>query len=107
MDDKPGAGVHAPLIPDSTVARCGPAVAETERLLHLAVPMVATFVLQTVVNMVSLMFVGHLGELPLAGASLATSLANVTGYSVIVRPSPSCSCPPYIDCLCSLLAAPS
>ncbi|KAG8091494.1 hypothetical protein GUJ93_ZPchr0012g21508 [Zizania palustris] len=33
--------------------------------------------------MVSVMFVGHLGELPLAGASLATSLANVTGYSLL------------------------
>jgi MATE family multidrug resistance protein len=31
------------------------------------------------------MFVGHLGELPLAGASLATSLANVTGFSLLVR----------------------
>jgi MATE family multidrug resistance protein len=30
------------------------------------------------------MFVGHLGELPLAGASLATSLANVTGFSLFV-----------------------
>uniref|UniRef100_A0A0D9XIS6 Protein DETOXIFICATION n=1 Tax=Leersia perrieri TaxID=77586 RepID=A0A0D9XIS6_9ORYZ len=33
--------------------------------------------------MVSVMFVGHLGELPLAGASLATSLANVTGFSLL------------------------
>jgi MATE family multidrug resistance protein len=34
--------------------------------------------------MVSVMFVGHLGELPLAGASLAASLANVTGFSLLV-----------------------
>ncbi|RLN43257.1 protein DETOXIFICATION 16-like [Panicum miliaceum] len=33
--------------------------------------------------MVSVMFVGHLGELPLAGASLAASLANVTGFSFL------------------------
>ncbi|CAM0908082.1 unnamed protein product [Alopecurus aequalis] len=30
------------------------------------------------------MFVGHLGELPLASASLATSVANVTGFSLLV-----------------------
>jgi MATE family multidrug resistance protein len=37
------------------------------------------------------MVVGHLGELPLAGASLAASLANVTGYSLLVRTTYSSS----------------
>uniref|UniRef100_A0A0E0EWV0 Protein DETOXIFICATION n=1 Tax=Oryza meridionalis TaxID=40149 RepID=A0A0E0EWV0_9ORYZ len=59
------------------------ASAEAKRLLRLAGPIVASCILQCVVNMVSVMFVGHLGELPLAGASLATSLANVTGYSLL------------------------
>ncbi|KAG9137387.1 hypothetical protein Leryth_017715 [Lithospermum erythrorhizon] len=31
----------------------------------------------------SVMFVGHLGELPLAGASMATSFASVTGFSLM------------------------
>ncbi|KAF7834597.1 protein DETOXIFICATION 16-like [Senna tora] len=30
------------------------------------------------------MFVGHLGELPLSGASMATSFASVTGFSLLV-----------------------
>jgi MATE family multidrug resistance protein len=36
------------------------------------------------VQMVSVMFVGHLGELALASASLATSFAGVTGFSLLV-----------------------
>ncbi|TVU30914.1 hypothetical protein EJB05_22567, partial [Eragrostis curvula] len=97
MEEKPGAGVHASLIPGKTVAdhaRWGPAVAEAERLARLAVPNVVGGVLLYLVNMVSLMFVGHLGELPLAGAALATSLANVTGISVLVGMSSA------LDTLC-------
>ncbi|KAF8672781.1 hypothetical protein HU200_049232 [Digitaria exilis] len=79
MDDKPGAA-HEPLLP----SRPPPGTAaEAKRLLRLAGPIVASCVLQNIVNMASVMFVGHLGELPLAGASLATSLANVTGYSLL------------------------
>lgn len=33
----------------------------------------------------SLMFIGHLGALELAGASIATSFATVTGFSLLVR----------------------
>jgi MATE family multidrug resistance protein len=61
------------------------AAAEAKRLLRLAGPLVASGILRSVVQLVSVMFVGHLGELPLAGASLATSLANVTGFSLLVR----------------------
>lgn len=57
--------------------------AEAKRLLRLAGPLVASCILQNVVQMISVMFVGHLGELPLAGASLATSVANVTGFSLL------------------------
>nr|CAB3494662.1 unnamed protein product [Digitaria exilis] len=79
MDVKPGAA-HEPLLP----SRPPPGTAaEAKRLLRLAGPIVASCVLQNIVNMASVMFVGHLGELPLAGASLATSLANVTGYSLL------------------------
>jgi MATE family multidrug resistance protein len=56
---------------------------EVKRLLRLAVPLVASFILRNAVQMVSVMFVGHLGELPLAGASLAASVANVTGFSFL------------------------
>ncbi|GJN29790.1 hypothetical protein PR202_gb18113 [Eleusine coracana subsp. coracana] len=86
---KPGAAAEAqePLLPVSPSAAAdddgeqqGLVAAEAKRLVRLAGPIVASCILQSVVNMVSVMVVGHLGELPLAGASLATSLANVTGY---------------------------
>jgi MATE family multidrug resistance protein len=51
----------------------------------LAGPMVASCFLQNAVNVVSLMFVGHLGELHLAGASLAISVTSATGLNIIVR----------------------
>uniref|UniRef100_A0A0E0B992 Protein DETOXIFICATION n=1 Tax=Oryza glumipatula TaxID=40148 RepID=A0A0E0B992_9ORYZ len=57
--------------------------AEVKRLLRLAGPLMAGFVLRNSVQMVSVMFVGHLGELQLAGSSLAASLANVTGFSFL------------------------
>uniref|UniRef100_A0ACD5XC71 Uncharacterized protein n=1 Tax=Avena sativa TaxID=4498 RepID=A0ACD5XC71_AVESA len=44
--------------------------------------------------MVSVMFVGHLGELPLAGASLATSVASATGFCLFIGMSSA------LDTLC-------
>jgi MATE family multidrug resistance protein len=78
MDNK--AATEEPLLvprPEHT------ATSEAKRLLSLAGPLVASCILQNVVQLVSVMFVGHLGELPLAGASLASSLANVTGFSLL------------------------
>lgn len=63
----------------------GPAAAEMKRLLRLAGPMVASCLLQNTVNIMSLMFVGHLGKLPLAGASLAISITSATSLNIIVR----------------------
>ncbi|XP_020146776.1 protein DETOXIFICATION 16-like [Aegilops tauschii subsp. strangulata] len=60
------------------------AASEAKRLLLLAGPLVASGIVRCALQLVSVMFVGHLGELPLAGASLATSLANVTGFSLLV-----------------------
>ncbi|CAM0884599.1 unnamed protein product [Alopecurus aequalis] len=60
-----------------------PAAAQARLLLRLAGPLVASGILRCALKLVSVMFVGHLGELPLAGASLATSLANVTGFSLL------------------------
>lgn len=58
-----------------------------EELTHqfwLAGPMILVNLLQYLLNVVSVMFVGHLGELALASSSIATSLAGVTGYHVMV-----------------------
>ncbi|KAG8657570.1 protein DETOXIFICATION 16 [Manihot esculenta] len=56
---------------------------EVNKLLILAGPLISasffTFLLQTI----SVMFVGHLGELALSGASMATSFASMTGFSIL------------------------
>lgn len=57
---------------------------EVKQQLWLAGPLVAVSLLQYFLQVISIMFVGHLGELPLSSASLATSFASVTGFSVLV-----------------------
>lgn len=59
-------------------------VEEVKRQLGLALPLIAVNMLQYCLQVISVMFVGHLGELPLASASMATSFASVTGFSVLV-----------------------
>ncbi|KAF7131525.1 hypothetical protein RHSIM_Rhsim09G0101600 [Rhododendron simsii] len=49
----------------------------------LAGPLIAVSLLQYCLQVISIMFVGHLGELPLSSASLATSFASVSGFSVL------------------------
>ncbi|KAG2650323.1 hypothetical protein PVAP13_1NG158400 [Panicum virgatum] len=56
---------------------------EVKKQLYLAGPLVAGQLLQNIVQMISIMFVGHLGKLPLAGASVASSFATVTGFSLL------------------------
>ncbi|KAJ7528745.1 hypothetical protein O6H91_15G017100 [Diphasiastrum complanatum] len=57
---------------------------EVRKQLYLAGPMIGVNVLQSSIQLVSLMFVGHLGELSLASASIALSFANVSGFSVLL-----------------------
>lgn len=57
---------------------------EAKRQIYLAGPLIAVTILQYLVQVISVMFVGHLGELPLSSASLATSFASVTGFYVLV-----------------------
>ncbi|KAF7101767.1 hypothetical protein CFC21_103010 [Triticum aestivum] len=56
---------------------------EVKRQLWLAGPLIVRGLMQNLIQMISVMFVGHLGELPLAGASMASSFAAVTGFSVL------------------------
>ncbi|OEL13665.1 Protein DETOXIFICATION 16 [Dichanthelium oligosanthes] len=81
--DEPIVEAEPLLVPRPTPLSGGTAATEAKRLLRLAGPLIASFILRNAVQMVSVMFVGHLGELPLAGASLAASLANVTGFSFL------------------------
>ncbi|KAG5142343.1 hypothetical protein JHK82_018038 [Glycine max] len=57
---------------------------EVKKQLWVAGPMICVCVCQYSLQMMSLMFVGHLDELLLAGASLATSFVNVTGFNVLM-----------------------
>ncbi|KAI0488577.1 hypothetical protein KFK09_028415 [Dendrobium nobile] len=57
---------------------------EGGRLGRVAVPMVVVSVVQYMINVISTMLVGHLGELPLAGASIAASLTSVTGFTILI-----------------------
>ncbi|KAG8063938.1 hypothetical protein GUJ93_ZPchr0004g38117 [Zizania palustris] len=69
-------------------------VIEVKKQLYLAGPLIAGWLLQNVVQMISVMFVGHLGELELSSASIATSFAGVTGFSLLAGMASS------LDTLC-------
>lgn len=57
---------------------------EVKKQVWLAGPLVAVNLLQYCLQLISVMFVGHLGQLPLSGASMATSFGSVTGFSLLV-----------------------
>lgn len=57
---------------------------EIKKVSYIAMPMVVTAVSQNMLAVISMMMIGHLGELALSSAAIATSLANVTGFSLMV-----------------------
>lgn len=59
-------------------------VEELKEVSYIAAPMVAVTVLQYLLQVVSVIIVGHLGQLALSGVALATSINNVTGFSLLV-----------------------
>ncbi|KAK9060903.1 hypothetical protein SSX86_018083 [Deinandra increscens subsp. villosa] len=59
------------------------AVNEAISIAKIAIPMILTGLLLYSRSMISMLFLGHLGELALAGGSLAVGFANITGYSVL------------------------
>ncbi|GKC09001.1 MATE efflux family protein [Tanacetum coccineum] len=58
-------------------------VQEVKRTCYIALPMVVVMVSQNLLRVASMSMVGHLGELELAGTAVATSLTNVTGFSLL------------------------
>lgn len=62
---------------------------EGRRMGYVAAPMVAVTLSQYLVQVISSMMVGHLGELALSSSAIATSLTGVTGFSLMVSPLPS------------------
>ncbi|GMI63657.1 hypothetical protein like AT1G15150 [Hibiscus trionum] len=61
----------------------GGAMEELKKGSRIAAPMVAVTVLQYLVQVSSLIMVGHLGQLSLSSVAIATSLTNVTGFSLL------------------------
>lgn len=59
-------------------------VEEVKKQLWLAGPLISVTLLNYSLVVISVMFVGHLGELALSGASMATSFASVTGFSLLL-----------------------
>ncbi|KAA8541311.1 hypothetical protein F0562_025274 [Nyssa sinensis] len=59
-------------------------VEEVKKQVWLAGPLICISLLQFCLQLISVMFVGHLGELALSGASMATSFATVTGFSMLM-----------------------
>ncbi|XP_075634097.1 protein DETOXIFICATION 12-like [Castanea sativa] len=57
---------------------------ELKRLGFLAGPMVVVTLSQYMLQVISLMIVGHLGELALSSTAIAISLSGVTGFSLLL-----------------------
>jgi len=57
---------------------------EAKHQLLFSLPMILTNLFYYLITLVSVMLVGHLGELQLAGATLANSWFSVTGVALMV-----------------------
>ncbi|XP_073007057.1 protein DETOXIFICATION 14-like isoform X1 [Typha latifolia] len=62
----------------------GELMEEGKKLGYVAAPMVAVTLSQYMIQVISNMMVGHLGELALSSAAIATSLTSVTGFSLLL-----------------------
>ncbi|XP_062120522.1 protein DETOXIFICATION 49-like [Humulus lupulus] len=58
-------------------------VDEASLIAGIAFPMILTGLLLYSRSMISMLFLGQLGKLALAGGSLAVGFANITGYSIL------------------------
>ncbi|XP_039048024.1 protein DETOXIFICATION 3-like [Hibiscus syriacus] len=59
-------------------------VKEVKKVSSMAVTIAAMALLQYLLQVVSLMMAGHLGELALSGVAMATSFCNVSGFSLLL-----------------------
>ncbi|OAY30418.1 protein DETOXIFICATION 49 [Manihot esculenta] len=59
------------------------AIEEAMSIAKIALPLILTGLVLYSRSMISMMFLGRLGDLALAGGSLAIGFANITGYSVL------------------------
>ncbi|XP_071725355.1 protein DETOXIFICATION 16-like [Rutidosis leptorrhynchoides] len=82
-------GINTPLVGQESESRHksyskDEILCEIKKQIYLAGPLMAVNLLVCGLSMISVMFVGHLGELALSGASMATSFASVTGTSLMI-----------------------
>ncbi|XP_058086371.1 protein DETOXIFICATION 49-like [Magnolia sinica] len=59
------------------------AISEAKAIINISFPMILTGLVLYSRSMISMLFLGHLGELSLAGGALAIGFANITGYSIL------------------------
>ena len=59
-------------------------VKELKKAGSIAAPMVAVTVLQYLLQVVSVIIVGHLSQRSLSSVAIAVALTNVSGFSVLV-----------------------
>lgn len=60
------------------------ALEEAKKQVIFAGPMVGMNVLQYMLNLVAVIYVGHIGKLELAASSLATTMVNLTGHIMLL-----------------------
>ncbi|CAN0907518.1 Protein DETOXIFICATION 49 [Linum grandiflorum] len=72
-----------PLIPKTPTSHLTLAIQESKLISNISLPMILTGLLLYSRSMISMLFLGRLGDLPLAGGSLAIGFANITGYSIL------------------------
>ncbi|KAK9143524.1 hypothetical protein Syun_012924 [Stephania yunnanensis] len=58
-------------------------IIEATSISHIALPMILTGLILYSRSMISMLFLGRLGDLSLAGGALALGFANITGYSIL------------------------
>ncbi|GMY07328.1 protein DETOXIFICATION 12-like [Fagus crenata] len=71
------------LVPNSSSLTWANFTAELKRLGWLAGPMVTVNLAQYLLQVISMMMVGHLGELALSSTAIALSLCCVTGFNLL------------------------
>ncbi|CAI0628588.1 unnamed protein product [Linum tenue] len=76
IDEKYGGHCYTP-------PSCADFITEAKALFSLAFPIALTALILYSRSILSMLFLGHLGDLELAAGSLAIAFANITGYSVL------------------------
>ena len=78
-----GGDVVVVVVPKTSAAAAVSKGGEAASILRLSLPMIMTGLILYIRPMISMLFLGRLGELALAGGSLAIGFANIPGYSVL------------------------